>query len=310
MTSRLFAEPKTFSQVQILRLLSFLNARSPDECQSWLEKHVFIRSWLSLAFPSTEIINLEKEEQQHFVITATRGGLYSTLGPLPTLYTEELIEEERNDEHVSRDFLDILNNRLSQLAYQADLQHKLVRRTIEQENTRTQLLLFSLMGEAERSLRVPGLPRVSLMELLSRLTRSASDCSFYLSLVLGRNDVRIEQCVERRTMIPEEQRLKLGAANNVLGVDSMLGVSLRDSTALFRIHFDRVLRDDIRSFLPGQAGYSLLQKAIRRFLETPLEYELVLHPVCADEETERLGTTTGMGFFLGSQEYAASVRVF
>ncbi|MBE6442264.1 MAG: type VI secretion system baseplate subunit TssG [Desulfovibrio desulfuricans] len=311
LTARLLAEPKTFSLGQALRLLGYMHARTPEEWRAFVQNNTIIRPWLSLAFPSTEVAAIEeREERPQYVITATGFGLYSTMGPLPTLYTEELLEEARLDESVSRDFLDILNNHLARLRYAANLHNRLERRTVENRNRDAAHIQFCLMGQAHPSLREPGLPKARLTEIFARRTRSAAQLELYLGHVLDRGDVRVEQCVERRAPIPADQRCRLGRANARLGADAMLGQCLRDSTGKFRIHLEHVEPDDMRRFLPGQAGHEALAAHLRRFLDAPLDYELALHPAGHEPPARPLGVDSAVGFYLGAPQVYPPVRVF
>ncbi len=308
--AQILAEPKNFSLGQVLRLLGYFHAKTPEELQAFLEANVSIRPWLSLAFPSTEITDIRRDADKHFAITSTSFGLYSTMGPLPTLYTEELLEEARNDESVSRDFLDILNNHLAHLRYAAHQHHRLEYRSIEQASRGMRHLQFCLMGQAQAELDDKELPRVHLTEILARKTRSAAQLEKYLSYILDRSDVRIEQCVERIASIPRDQRCRLGQANASLGEDCVLGQCLCDSTGRFRIHLMAVEPEMMRTFLPKQPGHTELARHLQRFLYAPLDYELCLHPATHKQPVRPLGQDSAMGFYLGTPKTCLPVRVF
>ena len=311
LTARILSEPKSFSLGQALRLLGCLHARTPEERRAFIQENIVIRLWLSLAFPSTEVTGIEvRDERPRYIVTATSFGLYSTMGPLPTLYTEELLEEARNDQSISRDFLDILNNHLAQLRYAANLHNRLEWRTVEDQSRDAAHIQFCLMGQGHVSLRKPGLPKVYLTEIFARRTRSAARLELYLGYALGRGDVRVEQCVERRAPIPTDQRCRLGVDNARLGTDAMLGQCLRDSTGKFRIHLDKVAPDDMRRFLPGQAAYTALTEHLRRYLDAPLDYELALHPASPEVPRRSLGVDSAVGFYLGAPRACLPVRVF
>ncbi len=311
LTERILSEPKRFSLGQALRLLGYLHARTPEEWRAFIRENIFIRPWLSLAFPSTEVTDIEeRDEGSRYALTATGFGLYSTMGPLPTLYTEELLEEARGDESVSRDFLDILNNHLTQLRYEANLHNRLECRTVENRSHDAAHIQFCLMGQAHESLREAGLPRAHLTQMFARRTRSAANLELFLGLALGRDDVRVEQCVERRVPIPFDQRCRPGLANARLGTDAMLGQCLRDSTGKFRIHLNAVSQEDMRRFLPGQTDHEALAAHVRRYLDAPLDYELALHPAEHEPPKRPLGVDSAMGFYLGAPETCPPVRVF
>lgn len=308
---RLKTEPQRFSLGQALRLIGFTHAGNLTEWDAFIRENVYVRPWLSLAFPPSELLECEERNTTpRFSLTATGFGLYSTMGPLPTFYTEELLDDARRDESIARDFLDILNNHLYHLLYAAEHHNRLERRTVESRRPVPAHIQFCLMGQAAPSLREPGLPRAVLTELLTSRSRSATQLENYLSHVLGRTDVEVQQCVERRVAIPDSQRCRLGEANAVLGENAMLGSEMRDSTGKFRLHLHSVNARDMRQFLPGNAGYAAVQEHIRRYLDTPLEYELVLHPSSDPVPPRSLGTNTNMGFYLGSPSTCPAVTVF
>ncbi|MBQ7608732.1 MAG: type VI secretion system baseplate subunit TssG [Desulfovibrionaceae bacterium] len=309
--ARMMDEPKSFTLGQALRLLAHAYSERADDARTFVSENTVIRPWLSLAFPSTEIAAIEqRDERPRYILTATGFGLYSTLGPLPTLYTEELLDEARSDESVSRDFLDILNNHLFHLLYAASFHNRLEYRTFEEQKAEAADIQFCLMGQGDQSLREIGLPKVCLAEIFSRRTRSAAQLERFISLVLNREDVRVEQCVERIVPIPAGQRAQLGLANARLGYDAMLGQCLRDSMGKFRIHLESVDLSDMRQFLPGETLHRQLAAHLRRFLDDPLDYELTLHPATHKPPLSALGRENAMGLYLGAPALCPPVRVF
>ncbi len=155
-----------------------------------------------------------------------------------------------------------------------------------------------------------GLPRTFLTRILAQRTRSARQLERYLDCVLNRNDVRVEQCIERRPVIMPNQRLLLGQANARLGSDTVLGQCVFDSTGCFRIHFDSVDHSEMQHYLPGHKGHRDLAGHLARFLDAPLEYELTLHPRPVTPDPCVLGVESGIGVYLGSPKTLLPVRVF
>ena len=108
-----------FSFTQVMRLARTVlgpgGARElPDV--PWQER-VRVRPDLSLAFPASDVVRVEQDGTDLLVET-TFLGLYGSSSPLPTHYTEDLMDEASADSSVSRDFLDILHQRLYQLYFQ------------------------------------------------------------------------------------------------------------------------------------------------------------------------------------------------
>ena len=291
---------------QALRLLERAHAESP-ELPSF-EEDVAIRPHLSLAFPAADITEIRTPPAgpPAWQLTTTLLGLYGTMGPLPTFYTEELLDEARADESLSRDFLDILNNRLYHLLYAAERQNRLARRLTEHGDLRAAHLLHCLMSRPEHG---EAMPSIATAELLVCRHRSALRLQRSLAALLRRADVRVEECVERRVPIATEQRCRPGVTNAVLGESAVLGSELRDSTGLFRIHLDAVLPEEMPDFLHGGQSCRRIEEHVREYVRHSLEFELMLHPApCPPRRTE-LGRNSRLGFFLGDTSRRAVVIV-
>lgn len=296
---------------QALRLLERAHADAGTS-QTPFARDVFIRPHLSLAFPAADITEAQvpagpDAPPPAWRLTTTLLGLYGTMGPLPTFYTEELLEEARNDDSLTRDFLDIINNHFYHLLYDAERQNRLPRRLLENEDPRAVHLLFCLTGRPDHG---EELPPLALTELFVCRNRSALRLQRSLGYLLQRRDVRVEECVERRVAIAPTQRCRLGAANAVLGEDAVLGGEVRDSTGRFRIHLDAVHPDDIVDFLHDGAWYARIRAHVREFVQHSLEFDLVLHPTTAPARPTGLGLNSRPGFFLGSASKRADVTVY
>lgn len=330
-TQLLQSAPTSFTLGQALRLLGMAHTGNHAEWQRFMHQHVRIRPWLSLAFPAAEMTevlflpadmadadtcgnaNAASNTKVDCRITGTAFGLYSTLGPLPTFYTEELLEEARQDESVTRDFLDILNNRLHQLYFQALLHHKLFRCAAELQSPQTRHMLHCLMGQAYSPLQPQGPPQAALLPLLLRHTRSAMGLEDYLAHCLGlfqtSATIEVEQCVPRMATIPIAQRCKLGMANATLGDNSVLGSRIADSTGKFRIHIHQMDESQINRFLPHSPDYSNVGVHVRRFLDVPLEFDVCLHPLPKPVPTRGLGKGLRLGQFLLAKNTVPSTPV-
>lgn len=312
----LLTNPQRFSMMQALRLLCYLNASTPEELDQFCRYQIKIVPWLSLAFPPAEVVSIEKEEKNGkpaYRVTVPHYGLYSTMGALPTFYTEELLDEAREDKSISRDFLDIINNHLYHLLYAANRHGDLVRRTVESANRSAEFIQYSMMGQAEETLRDPELPALAVIDLIAQRSRSAIRLERYLEFALKqalgpKEPVRaeVEQCVSRRAPVPSSQRCRLGLNSCRLGEDAVLGESVADSTGAFRIHLYNVRPSDAEKFLPGRKLYRSFREHIRRYLDSPQDFDLVLHPA-GDAVPMALGASK-IGFYLGAQA-VQTVRV-
>lgn len=311
LTALLLDHAREMTLGQALRLLDRAHASAPSLPP--FARDVFIRPHLSLAFPAADITDIQGPADPEapsappaWRLTTTLLGLYGTTGPLPTFYSEELLEEARNDESLTRDFLDIINNHFYHLLYDAERRNRLPRRLIENGDAKAAHLLFCLMGRPQHG---DELPPLALTELFVCRNRSALRLERSLGYLLQRRDVRVEECVERRAVIAPEQRCRLGAANATLGEDTVIGSQIRDSTGRFRIHLDAVPPDDIAAFLHDGAWLERIRTHVRDFVQHSLEFDLVLHPTADPARPVALGLNSRPGFFLGSTPQRAVVTL-
>lgn len=284
--------PAMFSLGQILRLAALEQARNPDA------PPVRVRSWLSLAFPSAEV---EAVDVAHGVrrVTATRGGLYSTLGPLPTFYTEELLEEARSDASVSRDFLDILTDRLVQLDAGAARHARLPQRCLEEHDSAARDVIRALAGGADIPELMPA--HMATLRLLAGNRRTAEGLARYIELRTGLARVSIEQCVPSRVHIRPEQRCRLGRQCATLGEDAVIGTEVEDVGRKIRIHAHGLDSETMRGCMAGGKVHGCICAAVREYLMAPLAFDIVLHPGEAAAPPRRLGENARICAYLPAE---------
>ena len=300
----LLTEPQRFTMMQALWLPGALNAGTAEETDRFSRRSVRVVPWLSLAFPPAEVVSVRKLEEDGrpvYRVTVPYYGLYSTMGALPTFYTEELLDEAREDESISRDFLDILNNHLYHLLYAANRHGDIARRTVESANRSAEFIQYCLVGQAEEELRDPAMHALAIADLLAQRSRSAVRLERYLGFILGRSDVEVEQCVERRAPVPKAQRCALGVGSCRVGEDAVVGEDVADSAGKFRVHLRGVKPSEAAEFLPGREGYCSFRDRVERYLDSPHEFDLVLRPAGSAPQPAALGVGPRLGFFLGTK---------
>ncbi|MBT1072776.1 type VI secretion system baseplate subunit TssF [Pelotalea chapellei] len=293
----LLARGHEFSFDQVMRLArSVLGPdTAPELPESAWQERVRVRPDLSLAFPAADVARV-KQDGAGLLIETTFLGLYGSSSPLPTHYTEDLLDEAGADCSVSRDFLDILHQRMYQLYLQCFNKYRLFNQVVEEQNPRDRERLFCLIGLGEKELR-EGLPDawslVRYAGLLSQFPRSASGLQTLLRDALGVHRVKVEQCVLRQVLIPVDQRMKLSLSGMCLGMNSILGSEMPDRSGKFRIHLGPLKKKEYDSFLPGTPRHEKLVRLIRLYITDPLDFDLKL--VLAEREAEpiRLGESNG-----------------
>ena len=280
----LLREAHAFSFFQVMRLLRLFGRDSTEieDTASAEADNIRIRPKLSLAFPPADVDTIEERDDDkdpRFLVTANFLGLYGTSSPLPTFYSEDLMDEAALDESVARDFIDIINHRLFLLFFRCWSKYRQFLQVVEEKDPRYLERLFSLLGLGEEALRddIPdayGLIRY--IGLFTQFPRSAVGLKTLLQDALDVMPVEVISCVKRKARIPKDQRLLLGVAGNLLGGDSFLGREIEDRMGKFRILIGPLNRKTFRGFLPGGDGYEKLVSLTKLYVVEPLEYDLEL----------------------------------
>lgn len=313
----LVREPYSYSFFQVLRLLrKLMGSSAQDNVQDG--RGIKVRPELSLRFPASDVsaIDMDSDNGERYVVTATFLGLYGSSSPLPTFYTEDLLEEASEDETVSRDFIDILNQHLYELLYSCWTKYRIFVKVVEEQDKAVIERLFCLLGLGNETLRgqIPNEHRLlRYLGLVTQHPRSALALKTMLSDALQGVTIDIEPCMPRRAKIPDDQRCSLGVSGTTLGVDSYMGTEILDRSGKFRITLGPVSRTQFMSLLPGQDMHSLLVFLTDFYISGSLEYDMELRlaggqmsPVClGDPESARLGWNTWI--FAGQMEEEARV---
>ncbi|HEB49758.1 MAG TPA: type VI secretion system baseplate subunit TssG [Desulfobulbus sp.] len=293
----LLKEGHSYSFYQVLRLLRCCLDRAGEEGAGSdgdpLDR-VLVRPGLSLAFPPADVEGVEEivhGEESRFRVTATFFGLYGVSSPLPTFYTEELMDEASDDESVSREFLDIIHHRLYRLLFQAWLKYRQAPQVLEERNQDHVERLFCLLGLGEPEFRegIRDSPRLlRYTGLFAQSCRSALGLETLLRDGLGL-PVQVEPCVRRKARIPDDQRIRLGAMTVPLGRDSFLGQEMDDRMGKFRIRVGPLAEEDYRAFFPGSPMLERLVELTGLYLLEPLEYDIDVTMAAREGRTTCLG---------------------
>ena len=316
----LLEEGPAFSFFQVVRLLRHLILQSSEkhEVPFDFNKMIRIQPNLTLAFPASDVESIQElgdPAEHRFLVTANFLGLYGPASPLPTFYTEELIEEAAEDESVSRDFIDILNQRLFALLFECWGKYHQSLKVVEEESSVYINRLFCLLGLGEASFRKDITDPHRLLRyigLFTQLPHSALGLKTLLNDALGGIPIQIIPCVMRIAKIPRNQTLSLGAAGCRLGTDTYLGDELPDRMGRFRIQLGPLKLDDFKRFSPGSEDFDRVSFLTDLYFVEPLEYELELILAEGEALTACLGdparATLGVDTWIFSSPGLGEVR--
>ena len=270
-----------FSYFQTLRLLRlFSREGSRKSVFEPIESLIRVRPHLSLAFPPADVKRIEENDDEdgpRFVAVANFLGLYGSSSPMPTFYTEDLMDEAAEDESTARDFFDVVNGRLFQLLFKCMMKYNQFLQIAEEDNDENIERLYCMLGLGDAPLRMDlSEPRrlIRYIGLFTQYPRSALGLQTLLSDALGKAPVNIVPCLYRRAKIPEDQRMKFGGPVGTLGVDAVVGEEIDDRMGKFRVQVGPLKRDLFPKFFPGSRLYEDMVALTRLYVLDPLEFDM------------------------------------
>jgi len=313
----LLAHGEAFSFFQVMRLLRLFGQKSgqPLDAEHAAKGNVKVRPKLSLGFPAADVDRVEEKkngEDSSFQITANFLGLYGISSPLPTFYTEDLLNEASEDRSVARDFIDIVNHRIYELLFRCMTKYRQSIQVVEGNSHNHIQRLFSLVGLGENTLRedIPE-PRTLLryIGLFTQFPRSALGLKTLLQDIMDTIPVEVLPCISRKVKIPEDQRICLGIHGGRLGVDNFLGGEVEDRSGKFRLRIGPMDKQAFQSCSPAGNKHRKISQLTTLYMVEPLEYDMELIMAKGQKETVCLGDPewSGLGantwIFSGKDEW-------
>lgn len=294
-TDALAARGTSYSYFQAIRLLRRAGAAS-----------IRVRPNLSLGFPDADIERIERVERvegggdgQHaWRVTANFFGLYGVSSPLPTFYTEDLLDDQREGRHARRDFFDILHAALYPQLFEAWRKYRLQLRVVEERDDEALDLLcaFAGLGSAAQRDSLPGAAGLLRhLNLFAQRTRSALGLRTLLADAFGPATVEVMSCEPQWVPIAPDQRLRLGLQAHALGEDCPLGEQVEDCDNLLRIVIGELPAALFQRLLPGADGHRWLQLLVRFYLTRPLQVVVELRLKAGEGRGAGMGTATDPG---------------
>jgi type VI secretion system protein ImpH len=292
----LFKNPRAYSFFQAIRLLRLIMGKTKKEGEDALFYEILrIRPLLSLSFPGTDVYSVDaipEKDHVRYLITATFLGLYGAASPLPTHYTEDLLDEASDDRTVTRDFLDVVNHPFYRLFYQGWSKYRWPIKLIEENDEDYFERLYCILGLGAEVFRaaVPSSYRLlRYLGLFIQFPRSAMGLRSLLADALNEPNLDVVQGILRNVSIPENQRCLLGLQGITLGENCYVGHEIEDRMGKIRVKAGPLNEEKFRNLLPIGPLYSDVEQLSEIYLNQPLERELELIIRKEDVEHTQLG---------------------
>jgi type VI secretion system protein ImpH len=280
---RLFAEGSSFNFYQAVRVLTILQADA-GEPPAHHAVPVLFRSRMGFDFPGSDIERVapasSKEPLPQMLVNFL--GLAGAHGPLPAVYTEQLL---RRGDSALRDFLDIFNRRLILLVYRVHEMHhpELTPTSPEKGLAANHLFAFFGLGRdpgssARNRLVVPDRALLHYSGLLAHRPHSADGLQRILSDYF-QVEVAVDQFTGAWLRLAEDQWTHLGeraGRNQRLGDGAIVGKRVWDQNAGVTIRLGPLELDTFKSFLPHGGAYRPLCDLARFYLGDEFDFSLKL----------------------------------
>jgi type VI secretion system protein ImpH len=243
---------------------------------------VRFRASFDLGFPAGEIRDLHLDSGDGAIpeMTVSFFGVGGVNGPLPSSFTEEILERLARQDTAATHFLDIFHHRLLSLLYRIRKTHRAALATDAPEDTGTARYLFSLMGVGLDSLSAQLSSPAALLRyagLLAAHPRSATGLVGMLSDYFG-VPIAIDQFVGAWCDLEPDQTTRIGATgqNRALGSSASIGTRAWLQDAGIRLRIGPLKREAFSRFLPGGRDYDALAELIRFYAGPDMHVTVLL----------------------------------
>lgn len=270
---QLAAEAHRFDALQAISLIERMlpDARSVGDGSNPLHEAVRFRSSLTTAFPASDLTAATPPGpgDPRWELLVNFLGLAGGFGPLPAPFTEAIVQQVRNGDPATRDFLDILNHRLVSLLYRARRMHRPALHRGTPDEGPLARHLYSLIGLGTAGLRgrmaVPDRVLLKHAGVLAQQPRTLHGLECLLGDHFG-VPVRAVPLQGRWLALDDSQVTRLGRRNAVLGDGAVLGRRVWDQQAAVTLELGPLGLEAFRGFLPGGHAARSLHDLARFYL--------------------------------------------
>ncbi len=266
--SQLYHKAYEFEFLQAIRILEGLAPKSDSfgEGEDPRAEALQIKSRLTLSAPASDVYSLSppQNEDKRPILTVNFLGLAGIQGPLPTPYTELIIDRIRQKDYASRDFLDIFNHRLAAFWHRIRKKNMLGMDQVSPESTMVGKIFLDLLGlnssYLRHRLRIPDRSLLAFTPLFWQRTKSTAGLQQLLKSYF-KTDIHLQEMQGNwREAIPEDLTLigHIKGQYNILGQSTILGRRSWDQAAGVNIFLKKLSWKKYLTHLPGQHGHAAL----------------------------------------------------
>jgi type VI secretion system protein ImpH len=236
----------------------------------------------SLAFPPSQLYELERQENGQYRLVVQFMGLSAAITIMPHVYTEQLLLLLKNKDSAMAEFFDIFNHRMISLFYRGWEKYRFFVGYEANERDTVTPRMLDFLGLGTEGLRkrsdLPDEAYLSYIGLLGRHIRTAGALKHILEDYFGVS-ITIHQFAGTWRSLPSADQSKLEGSNRAserLGVGTVVGNEVWDHHGRIRISIGPMSFDRYVSFLPGHDAHKALADWVRFFSSEQYEAEVQL----------------------------------
>lgn len=277
-----------------------------------------IKSHVSLAMPASELQKIEIDQDKP-ALWINFLSLAGVLGPLPTPYTEMVIERTREKDTSFRDFLDIFNHRIASMWHRLHKKiHVGVAQVLPQHSYIGKCLLRLAGISHEKVLKGTALTETALLTYQNFLWKQPHSMIGLQQMIHHHFNVKTEvhEFIGAWNQAQPEEITRIGMTSkaqwNILGRNTILGSKCWDQMAGIQIHIGPLSWKEFCSFLPIQNNnmknlYNPLKDLCRMYVG--LDFSITAKIILAKNEikpitlTSKLTSQEDTSFHLGKNTW-------
>jgi type VI secretion system protein ImpH len=294
---RLVGEGHRFSFVQAVRLLERLHPEAVRIGHQGpvAKEAVRLRPILDMNFAPSDVAGIEAVAEAgappKFEVSTTFLSLYGAVSPLPSYFTEQILEQD--EESLLREFVDLFHHRLLSLFYRGWEKYRFAAGFegggLDSGSRRFLGLLAVDPDRLPAGHRIPAVRLLGFAGILTQGPHSAASVRAVLAEHFEGLPVDLQTCVGRWIPVPDDQRARLGLANARLGRDLTLGERVFDRSCTFRVAVGPLGLADFLDFLPGGPRLQELRELVDLVNGDGLDYDIELSLRKEETPPVRLG---------------------
>jgi len=301
-----YKEPFAYEFHQAIRLLELIYPEAVPLGEGVLpdKEAVRLKSRIFLSAPANELYNLEPgdaEAKSLPKLSINFFGIAGLQGPLPTPYTEMILERISQKDTALRDFLDIFNHRLASILHRIRKKHWVGLDTLPAHKSQIGQTLLAFAGALpEASSEEIGInPRNLLFYagLLWQQPRSGAALAAMLSDYFE-TQVVVQPFKGRWLNLEPTQTTIISQEGqfNILGQGASLGAKVWDVLTGITIKIGPLSETKFRDFLKNGSAYPLLNRLVKLFLPKNYYFEINLIMEAADILPTSLNGKSSLGW--------------